>query len=132
GMSLSASHFPLLAALDRLGPLSVGEIAAALGVSQPGVTRLLEKLESDGLVKSQLAADRRRRPIMLSRAGQQLVLRGKQSAWARIEAAVAEACHDLRGSFLEQVGELEDTLEAASLTVRAPRKPSTGKRHAGA
>jgi len=132
GMSLSASHCPLLAALDRLGPLSVGEIAAALGVRQPGVTRLLERLESEGLVKSQLAADRRRRPIMLSRAGRQLVLRGKRSAWARIEAAVAEACQGLRGSFLGQVTELEDALETASLADRAARRTAAGKRHAGA
>lgn len=132
GTSLSASHFPLLATLDRLGPLSVGEIAEALGVSQPGVTRLLEKLEAEGLVKSQRAADRRRRPIMLSRLGRQLVLRGRQSGWIRIEAAVADACRGLSGSFLEQVSALEDALETASLSVRASRKASAGKRYAGA
>ena len=29
------SHFPLLAALDRYGPLTVSEAVTALGVSQP-------------------------------------------------------------------------------------------------
>src|SRR5690242_18763537 len=69
GVQLPASHFPVLAALGRLGPLSVGELAQAVGVSQPGVTRLLEKLETEGLVQSQqAAADRRVRPIALTRA----------------------------------------------------------------
>ena len=49
GIGLPASHFPILAGLDRLGQLSVGEIAEAVGMSQPGVTRMLEKLQTDGL-----------------------------------------------------------------------------------
>src|SRR5256885_16046201 len=60
GIGFPASHFPILAALERLGPLSVGELTEALGVTQPGVTRLLDKLESEGWVQSgQLANDRR-------------------------------------------------------------------------
>ena len=36
GLPVPASQFPLLAALDRPGGLTVGELAEAVGVSQPG------------------------------------------------------------------------------------------------
>src|SRR5579863_1640723 len=79
GITLPASHFPVLVALDRLGPLSVGELAEAVGISQPGVSRMLENLQSDGFVASQrLKGDRRLRPIVLTKAGRQLIARAKQ------------------------------------------------------
>jgi DNA-binding MarR family transcriptional regulator len=133
GTPLSASHFPVLAALDRLGPLNVGELSQALGVSQPGVTRLIEKLQSEGLLRSQpTAADRRVRQILLSNAGRQLVERAKQSAWARIEAGVADACLNLRGPLLAQLSALEDALAEAPLNTRPVRRPSRERRHASA
>ena len=132
GFGLPASHFPLLAALDELGPLSVGEIAEALGVSQPGITRQLEKLESEGLVKSHRPSeDRRRRPIALTVAGSVLVSQARKSAWIHIEAAVAEICEDLKGPLLQQLTVLERELKATSLTRRVARK-APGRRHARA
>ena len=122
GIGLSASCFPLLAALDRLGPLSVGELAEAVGVSQPGVTRLLGRLQSEGLVKSKpRTGDRRVRPIMLTRDGQQLVARTQQSVWPKIEAAVADACAEAAGPLLAQLDSLETALAAIPLNVRAAR-----------
>src|SRR5215470_14509293 len=82
GTDLPASHFPVLAALERLGPLSVGDLTEAVGTSQPGVTRLLDKLEADGWVKSaQLAGDKRVRTIELSKTGRQLIAKSKRAAW---------------------------------------------------
>jgi DNA-binding MarR family transcriptional regulator len=122
GIGVSASCFPLLAALDRLGPLSVGELAEAVGVSQPGVTRLLGRLQGEGLVKSKpRTGDRRVRPIALTRAGQQLVARTQQSVWPKIEAAVAEACAEAAGPLLAQLDSLETALAAIPLNVRAAR-----------
>jgi DNA-binding MarR family transcriptional regulator len=133
GTPLSASHCPVLAALDRLGPLNVGELSQALGVSQPGVTRLLEKLEADGLLRSQPAAtDRRARQILLTRSGRQFVARAKQSAWATIEAAVADACHSLRGPLLAQLSDLEEALADAPLETRTGRRRSGERRYASA
>ena len=122
GIGLSASCFPLLAALDRLGPLSVGELAEAVGVSQPGVTRLLGRLQGEGLVKSKpRGGDRRVRPIALTRAGQQLVAHTQQSVWPKIEAAVADACAAAAGPLLAQLDSLETALAAIPLNVRAAR-----------
>ena len=60
GFEQPAAWFPLLAALDRLGPLSVGELSQAVGVSQPVVTRSLRGLEDDGLVQSEVSEGDRR------------------------------------------------------------------------
>jgi DNA-binding MarR family transcriptional regulator len=121
-IDLPASHFPVLAALDRLGPISVGELTEAVGVTQPGVTRLLEKLESERLVHSrQSPGDRRVRTIALTRAGQQLILRSKRVAWPMIEAAVADACAGPAQQLLAQLAALEQALSEAPLAIRAER-----------
>jgi len=111
GFEQPAAWFPLLAALDRLGALSVGELSQAVGVSQPVVTRSLRGLEDDGLVESEASdTDRRVRRILLSRKGRVLVERSQREAWPVIEAAVAEACAGLDGDLLRQLAMLEDAL----------------------
>jgi DNA-binding MarR family transcriptional regulator len=123
GIGLPASHFPILAGLDRLGPLSVGEIAEAVGVSQPGVTRMLDKLQSDGLVKSSAAAgDKRVRTIALTAAGEKLVASSKRIVWPRIESAVADACKGGAESLLPALAALEESLRNVPLSVRAGEK----------
>ncbi|TJX41827.1 MAG: MarR family transcriptional regulator, partial [Mesorhizobium sp.] len=47
---VQSSQYPLLAALDRLGPLPVGELAQSVGIAQPGVTRSVALLAELGLV----------------------------------------------------------------------------------
>jgi DNA-binding MarR family transcriptional regulator len=122
GIDLPASHFPVLAALDRLGDLNVGELTEAVGVSQPGVTRLLDKLETDGLVRSaQSADDRRVRTIALTRSGRQLLSRAKRTAWPAVEGAVADACAGPTQPLLAALTTLEEALALAPLSIRAKR-----------
>lgn len=120
GFEQPAAHFPLLAALDRLGPLSVGDLSQAVGVSQPVVTRSLRGLEDDGLVQSATSAeDRRVRRVGLSRKGRGLVQRAQGEAWPAIEAAVAQACAGLKGDLLAQLAALETALVERPLSLRA-------------
>jgi DNA-binding MarR family transcriptional regulator len=120
GMDMPAAHFPLLAALDRLGPLGVGELSQAVGVSQPVVSRSLRGLQASRLVESNpVAADRRVRSIRLSRKGRELVQRAKLDLWPVIEAAVAQACEPLQGSLLDQLAALEAALGQTPLLQRA-------------
>src|SRR5579859_6103911 len=122
GIKLPASHFPVLAALGRLGPLNVGELTEAVGMSQPGVTRLLDKLAADGLVQSsQSAADRRVRTIELTKSGRQLISRAQRTVWPMVEAAVADACAGPARTLLPVLTALEDALEQSSLSERAER-----------
>ena len=133
GLDLPASYFPLLAALDRLGPLSVGELSEAVGITQPGVTRMLEKLQAEDLVRSaQSAEDGRVRRIALTAAGRQVIARAKRLAWPIVEAAVADACSGPSQSLLALLAALEDALEAAPLSSRAERLRPGKKRHASA
>src|ERR1700722_16099612 len=87
-IDVPASHFPVLAALERLGALNVGELTAAVGMSQPGGTRLVDKRSADDLVHStQSAADRRVRTIELTKSGRQLVAKAKRTVWPAVAAS---------------------------------------------
>jgi DNA-binding MarR family transcriptional regulator len=119
GFEQPAACFPLLAALDRLGSLSVGELSEAVGVSQPVITRSLRSLEDDGLVQSAASeADRRVRQVSLSRRGRRVVQQAQRDAWPAIEAAVAGACVGLKGDLLAQLASLEDELNDLPLLQR--------------
>jgi len=119
---LPASYYPILAALDRLGAANVGELAEAVGFSQPGVTRMLGKLEGAGLVRSvESVDDRRVRSVELSQAGLRLVSKSKRAVWPMIEAAVADACDGQAKSLLAALSALEEALSVAPLSVRAGR-----------
>jgi DNA-binding MarR family transcriptional regulator len=132
-VDLPSSHFPVLAALQRLGAMNVGELTEAVGISQPGVTRLLDKLEAEGLVRStQSADDRRVRTIALTKSGRQLISRSKRTAWPMIEAAVADACAGPAQELLAVLAALEEALAAAPLSTRAERLRSGEGSHAPA
>lgn len=130
-IGLPASHCPLLAALDRLGPQSVGELAQAVGISQPGISRMLESLEADGFVASRRSTvDRRLRAVALTKSGRELIARSKRLAWPKVESAVADACAGGSGSLLAQLSALEQALAEAPLHVRAARLPVRGRKYA--
>lgn len=125
GSNVPVAQLPLLAALDRLGPLSVGEMARAMGISQPGITRSLLQLTELGVVSmSASVADRRRRVASLTAAGQDLVQRSQAGAWRKVEAAVADLCLGPDGPLLEQLARLEDGLAAQPLQQRGRHAPS--------
>lgn len=120
GVPIQAGQFPFLAAVDRLGPLAVGELADAVGITQPGATRTLAQLVELGLLDARQApGDQRRRLLSLSSKGQQLVDVAKREFWPRIEGAVIDLCGNLSGPLLEQLAAIEDGLAAAPLDRRA-------------
>ncbi|TGQ29246.1 MULTISPECIES: MarR family transcriptional regulator [unclassified Mesorhizobium] len=122
---VQSSQYPLLAALDRLGPLPVGELAQSLGIAQPGVTRSVALLAELGLVEvSPSNDDQRRRIVSLSRNGRRLVDVAKREVWPRIEEAVADLCADLSGPLLGQLAEIEDRLAASPLDRRVEKAVS--------
>jgi len=122
GVEVPAGLLPILGALDRHGPLTVGGLADGLGIAQPGVTRALAQLVSLGLVASeQEEGDLRRRRISLTRSGKSLTARMKTELWPYVEQAVTELCLGLDGSILEQLASIESELDAESLQARAAR-----------
>ena len=90
GIDVPSPHFPLLTAVHRAGTITVGDIAAALGSAQPGVTRSLAQLEAMGLVKSaRNTGDQRQRMVSLTPRGTELVIRTPRDIWPRVNDAVA-------------------------------------------
>jgi DNA-binding MarR family transcriptional regulator len=119
GAPLQASQYPFLAAIDRLGPLTVGDLAEAIGITQPGATRTIGQLVELGMLETEQAADdQRRRIVSLTKEGRRLVATAKRDVWPRIRAAVADLCGDLDGPLLEQLAAIEDGLAAAPLDRR--------------
>jgi len=122
GVDLQASQYPFLAALDRLGPLAIGELAEAVGITQPGATRVVWQLIKLGLVKARPASDdQRRRIVALTKKGESAVDFAKREVWPRIADAVADLCAGLSGPLLDQLAAMEDGLATAPLDQRRQR-----------
>jgi DNA-binding MarR family transcriptional regulator len=120
GLAIPAGQFTFLAALDRLGALTIGELADSVGVTQPGATRAAAQLEEAGLVAiTQAKDDQRRKSVALTAEGKRLVAAGKRTAWPLIERAVKDACRELEGPLLAQLAALEDALAEQPLDRRA-------------
>jgi DNA-binding MarR family transcriptional regulator/N-acetylglutamate synthase-like GNAT family acetyltransferase len=109
GLPMQPAHMPLLAALDR-GPLTVGQLAEAVGTSQPGVTRTTGQLIEMGLIQSSSGADQRQHTLSLTGAGEAAMARTKMLLWPRIEIAVREICDGLSGPLLDQIAAIETAL----------------------
>src|SRR5262245_30500522 len=119
-LPIQSAQFPFLAAIDRSGSVTVGELAEAVGVTQPGATRALAQLAEAGFVEIASASDdQRRKSVTLTRQGKRLVELGKREVWPVVEAAVKDVCRGLSGSLLEQLAALEDGLGEESLDRRA-------------
>ena len=124
GVPIQASQYPFLAAADRLGPLTIGEMAAAVGITQPGVTRAVGQLVELGLLSTESAPDdQRRRIVSLTQEGRRLVAQAKREVWPRINAAAADLCGGLEGTLLDQLAAIEDGLSALPLD----RRVGTGR-----
>ena len=123
GMPIQASQYPFLAAIDRSGPLTIGELSEAVGITQPGVTKAVAQLVESGLLQTEQAADdQRRRIVSLTRQGERLVAAAKRDVWPLIKEAVADLCADLDGPLLDQLAAIEDGLAAQPLERRTKRK----------
>lgn len=120
GLPIQPAQYPLLAALDRHGPLSVGDLVLATGVSQPGVTRNLTRLAEMGLVGTDAAGtDRRRKVVSLTPVGREMVVRSKREVWPHVERAVVEVCAGLKGTLIDQLDAIEGELDRRPLDRRA-------------
>ncbi len=129
GLPVQQTHLPLLAALHRLGPLSVSQAAAVLGVSQPAATRTIGALAELGLVDAARdEQDARAKLLTLSAAGRDLITRAEHTLFPVVEAAADGMCAEVDGDLVRAIGQLEAAFDRRSLedrvldTLRAPAK----------
>ena len=85
---ITAPQFALLSTLVRQGPVSLSDLAAALGMDRTTLTRNLKPLQRDGLVASAEGDDRRVRLLTLTAAGQTRPS-GAEPLWRSVQAKVA-------------------------------------------
>ena len=72
--NLTVPEWRVLACLSDVEGLSVGELAAMALMKQPRLTKILDRMEADGLVERRdTATDRRRTPIHLTAKGRATV-----------------------------------------------------------
>ena len=116
GIDLPQGVWPLLVTLDRDGPLTIGELAAALGVSQPGITRSIRQLEAAGIVEAvRDGGDQRRKPVTITGKGAGILERTQRELWPHVEAAVRQLCAPI----LADLDRIEDELDRMPLDRRA-------------
>lgn len=133
GHAVQPGQMPLLAALDRSGPLSVSAMVEAIGVSQPAITRNLAGLVAMGLVETSVSQiDRRQKTIALTGAGRAFLADVRVRVWPRIDAEVAAMCAPLHGPLLAQIAALEAALAAAPLEARIAARGAEKPAPAGA
>ena len=120
GLSIQPGQYPLLATLDEHGAQTIGELAQAMRMSQPAITKNADRLIEAGLVEvSRNDADRRQKLVSLSAAGRRTLELSKREVWPLVEAAVREITEDLSGPLLAQLDEIEARLAARPLNSRA-------------
>ena len=117
GLPTQPSQMPVLTALHRHGPQTVGELAERIGISQPAVTRILSRLVELDLVEANRdARDQRTRTIALTAHGHDAMEVARTTLWPRLRAAVEEVC-DVQ-ALLAQVSAAETALAARPLEQR--------------
>ncbi|QUD86696.1 bifunctional helix-turn-helix transcriptional regulator/GNAT family N-acetyltransferase [Phenylobacterium montanum] len=119
GLEIQPGQYPMLGVLDRDGPMTIGELAQTLELSQPTITRAVARLIEMGLVEaSRLGRDQRHKTISLTAAGRAAMEVSKARVWPQIEAAVTEITQGLTGSLLNQITILERRLAEKPLSQR--------------
>lgn len=120
GLSIQPGQYPLLATVDHDGPQTIAALTSALRLSQPTVTRAVAKLVGTGMVRvSREHRDQRHKTVSLTEAGQAAMVRSRLLVWPRIDAAVRAMIAGLEGPLLDQIGAIEQALDAEPLDGRA-------------
>ncbi|GEO01392.1 MarR family transcriptional regulator [Novosphingobium sediminis] len=117
GLPCQPGHMALITALAR-GPKSVNQLVAAIGISQPGVTRAIGQLTKLGLVDTVPGRDQRQRLVSLTPAGEEAHAAAMTDVWPRIGGAVQSLLAAVPGDFLRDLERIEDALAAQPLLAR--------------
>ncbi|QSQ24513.1 MarR family transcriptional regulator [Pyxidicoccus parkwayensis] len=120
GVTFEQRWFGTLNLLDLYGPLTVGELAQALGITHVSVSQTRDSLQRSGLTTSDAdPSDGRRRTVRLTKEGKALVARLKP-LWAALSEAAVELDQEA-GNALAALERLERALDRSSLTERVRR-----------
>ncbi|WP_375287211.1 MarR family winged helix-turn-helix transcriptional regulator [Sphingomonas sp.] len=117
GIAFEQRWFGVLNQLARNGPMTVGALADALGISHPSVSETRRSLEAAGLAQVVPdSSDGRRRTVQLSQKGHELVAR-TEGLWRAFDIA-ADALDKEAGEVTIALDRLDQALKRRSLLDR--------------
>lgn len=106
--SLTLSQLSALHLIEREGPLAIGELAEAEGVAAATMTRVVDRLEKEGLVRRRGSSDDRRSIVLTVTAkGRRSVEQRRRSRTAYIARRLARLSDDQRRALREALPALE-------------------------
>jgi ribosomal protein S18 acetylase RimI-like enzyme/DNA-binding HxlR family transcriptional regulator len=117
GLNFRTRLFPIVYGLHRDGPMTVRELTAFSGFSQPATSQTLKQLVEAGHVSISRGKDARERLVTLTPAGETLVA-SLQPFWRRARAAQERLLAETQPNFLEALASLEAALERRPLFER--------------
>ena len=121
GVSGSIAAWRLLAALEELGPIRIGELARVDNCSQPTVTGQVRRLEEAGWVRREPdPADARAVRVALTAAGAQNLWSARAARSAAVQPRLAELTQAQRQVLAEAVVVLEQLAAPAASTNAVP------------
>lgn len=121
GIELQGRWFPILRLLHDRGPMTVGEVAAAVGQTHSAISQLATRLVREGwLDAASDAHDRRTRRLSLN-AKSQAAIRAAKPLWRAIREAVEEraGAHGLNVGMLEALARVPGPELAEAILARA-------------
>lgn len=108
----SPTQLSALATVERRGPITLGELAAAERVKPPTMTAAVTRLETDGLLSRQTdAQDRRVVRVEITAAGRKLLARNRSRKTAELERRLRGLSADDRRTLSDAVVVLDRLLE---------------------
>jgi len=110
--ALGAGGVSALAALARGGPMRASALAEVEGVSGAGMTRILNRLETDGLAtRAPDPGDGRAQVVSLTPAGERLIAEGSEVKMAALRRRVGALTDGERTALARAVPLLEKLAE---------------------
>lgn len=118
GNDLQPRWFPVYYVLSESGPMSVTDIAAEIGHSQPSVSQILREMSKKGLIKEKKdAKDGRRTVVSLTAKGSAMKARMEQQ-YVDVENAVEQLMTQTQSNLWQAIEEWEYLLNQRSLLQR--------------
>jgi len=109
----TASQISALATIERLGPLTIGELSAAERVQPPSMTRIVAGLEELDLIQRETdERDRRVARVRVTSLGQRLLERSRSKKDAYLAARLGSMSNEERATLAHAADILERLLES--------------------
>lgn len=106
------SMLSALSTLEQAGPMTLGELAAIERITPPSLTRILGRLEEEGLVERHVHRDDRRVSLVsAAAAGRNLLERNRSRKDAYLAARIRELTGEDRGRLRAALPVLEGLVE---------------------